>query len=225
MAIDEYGTLYAAWTTQQNGVYMYWSIHAIRSRDGGVSWERLDGTPLTTPVVCDDTGPAQEITLPSEHPVHTWLWNPAARNGRMHFAYLAQFDPGRSNYVRYDTHRGAEDLRIAPTFRGDEVDLRNLDGFSVYDPGSPRRIFWVSQTAMPTPRIGILQSFDSGSSWFDFGAATSDGLIQYAISGYRQVSDSGHILGAFTDTRDLDRVHVYFFRARVRTFDEPALCL
>ena len=55
--MDPEGVLHAAWTTQKRGVYMYWDIHHMLSPDGGTTWQNLDGTELSLPVVADDAGP------------------------------------------------------------------------------------------------------------------------------------------------------------------------
>ena len=39
LTLDENGILYAAWTTQKIDQYLYWDIHFILSRDGGISWQ------------------------------------------------------------------------------------------------------------------------------------------------------------------------------------------
>jgi hypothetical protein len=48
---------------------------------------------------------------------------------------------------------------------------------------------------------------------------------EYAVADSRQVSDSGHVIGAFTDASDPENVRVYFFRARVRRPEDPVVCL
>jgi len=225
LALDETGTLYAAWTSLRHGEYLYWSIHVVRSLDGGQSWQRLDGTPLALPVVCDETGPTQEVTLADEHSVHTWLWNLIARHGKVHMAYLAQATPSRQHYVRYDAALGVEDLRIQPDFGGDELSLRSLDGFAVFDPASPWRLFWVSVAPSPSPRLAVLQSQDRGSSWLDFARSSANVTSFYSVTGYREVSESGHIHGVFTDVSNPDAVRVWYFRVKVRDSDAPVVCL
>ena len=114
--LDTDGTLYAGWTTQKKDVYLYWDIHCIKSPDGGLTWRKLDGTPLQPPLVADDSGPTDLISRPEEFEVHSWLWNLLAKAGKLHFTYQAQF-PGtaRQRYVRYDLRTGNPDVDIAPS--------------------------------------------------------------------------------------------------------------
>src|SRR5262249_29745992 len=73
LALAADGTLFAAWTTSAPNRYLYWDIHAMRSPDGGATWQTLAGTALEPPVVADDTGPADRISLEDEFEVHSWL--------------------------------------------------------------------------------------------------------------------------------------------------------
>ena len=82
--------LHVAWTTSLPEKYLYWDIHYVKSPDGGKSWQKMDGTPLTPPIVADDTGPSDRISLDDEFEVHTWLSNFLVRDGKAHFLYLAQ---------------------------------------------------------------------------------------------------------------------------------------
>jgi hypothetical protein len=225
ITMDEAGVIYAAWTTVRHGEYLYRNIGVARSLDAGASWQKLDGTPLALPIVCDETGAADMVNLPDELEVHTWLWSLAARHGKLHLAYLAQHTPARQHYVRYDLATGALDRRVQPDFRGEQLSLRNLDGFVVTDPGSPRRVFWVSVSQDGTgSRLAVLQSVDGGETWLDYAAAPADGTVHYAVTGYRQVTADGWILGAYADVRDPMRTAVQFFRVRVREPGEPVLC-
>jgi hypothetical protein len=98
LCIDPWtGDLYVAWTSARPGEYTYWSIHVIRSRDGGTTWERLDGTPLAVPIVADESGPADRITLDDELHPSTFLSSFAVKDGKIHFVYSASGaypDPG-----------------------------------------------------------------------------------------------------------------------------------
>jgi hypothetical protein len=126
LCMDTGGALYAAWTTVKHGVYLYWDIHAIRSRDGGETWQKLDGTPLTLPILADDTGPTDRISADDEFEVHTWLSSFLARDGKLHFLYLAQSKPSRQHYVRYDLRSGRRDLDLSPQFKGQTIRLEGL---------------------------------------------------------------------------------------------------
>ena len=65
--------LHAAWTTQKHGVYLYWDIHHMQSRDGGENWTTMTGIPLSLPITADQNGPTDRITLNDEYLAHTWL--------------------------------------------------------------------------------------------------------------------------------------------------------
>lgn len=51
----------------------------------GKSWKNLDGGPLKLPVVADDGGPADRITLDDEFESHTWLSSFLVKGGKTHF--------------------------------------------------------------------------------------------------------------------------------------------
>ena len=80
------GTLHMAYTTVKHGVYLYWSDHYLKSPDGGESWTKMDGTPITGfPAVVDDGGPTDMISYEEEFESHTWLSNMLAKDGKVHF--------------------------------------------------------------------------------------------------------------------------------------------
>src|SRR5262249_29795016 len=49
LTLGDDGTLYAAWTTNDLNAYLYRSIQAMKTTDGGETWVTLDGKPLTVP--------------------------------------------------------------------------------------------------------------------------------------------------------------------------------
>jgi hypothetical protein len=221
ITVDERGFIYAAWTNVRHGEYLYRSIHVVRSIDGGASWQRLDGTPVTLPIVCDETGAATQVILDDELDVHTWLWNIITTDDKLHAAYLAQHTPGRQHYVRYDAITGAEDLRIQPEFAGSALSLAALDGVPVADRGSPRRLLIAAHAA---GRLGVLQSTTNGSTWLDYAASRPIASI-YASGGAREVTDDGDVIGSFTDPSDPNAAKVYFFRVPTRAPTDPVACL
>ena len=197
------GVLYAGWTTQKHGVYLYWDIHVMRSPDGGRTWQRLDGQSLSVPFPADDTGPAQRITLDDEFASHTWLSNMMALDGKLHLAYLAQTAPPREHYVRYDLSTGRQDHRIQPAFRGSHISLRNLDGFfAAPAAGEGGPLYYVSRNAEDS-RIACLASDDNGSTWYDY-AVSDEPRTPYAIGGCRAITAEGYIIGSFTERRPDD---------------------
>jgi hypothetical protein len=212
LSLDEKGGLFAAWTTQAHGKYLYWDIHWMRSPDKGRSWRRLDGTVLEPPIVADDDGPTDRVTLDDEFEVHTWLSSFTTLNGKAHFLYSAQSQPPRQHYVRYDLQTGKRELDIQPDFKGQQIALRGLDGFFAVD-GSV--LYCVGRDAS---RLACLVSHDNGSTWQDH--AVSDAVTNpYSIGGCRVVSKDGYILGSFTDqiapnTDTGGGSKVYFFRIK-----------
>jgi hypothetical protein len=225
LAMDERGVIYAAWTSLKHGEYMYWSIHVIRSVDGGVSWQKLDGTSLPTPVVCDETGPADLVNLTDEFNFHSWLWSILPKNGKVHLAYLAQTSPSRQHYVRYDAKTGAIDLRIQPEWKGQSIALKKLSGFAVSDPAMPNRLFWVSQAVGSPAEVAVLQSIDNGATWYDYAKSAAGLGNIYSIGGHREVTPDGQIIGSLTDLSDPDKPKVRFFKVSTRTAQDPTLCL
>src|SRR5262245_52647242 len=90
--LDDNGHLYLAWTT----VFLtydidkrppYWSIHFMRSLDGGATWMKPNGQRLAPPIIADDTGPTDEITPAYEHNVNTWLSTFLVKGDKAHFVY------------------------------------------------------------------------------------------------------------------------------------------
>ena len=210
-------TLYAAWTTVANGRYLYWDIHAMRSRDGGQKWEKLDGTPLTFPIVADDGGPSDRITLDDEFEVTTWLSNFLAVGSKLHFVYETQSDPRRERYVRYDLNSGRKDHEFQPEFKGETVSLRGLDGCFAATNSVASSLYCVMKDAGPN-RLACLKSDDDGQSWHDH-AVSSVVSSPYAIGGCRAITHDGWIIGTFTDAIEPSdasegKSKVYFFKIK-----------
>jgi BNR repeat-containing family member len=217
LSLGEDDTLHVAWTTQKNGnVYLYWDIHYLQSPDGGLNWRHMDGRSVPLPVVADETGPADRITLDDEFACHTWLSNFMVKDGKAHFLYLAQTNPPRQHYVRYDLRTARREVDLQPEFRGERISLRGLDGFFA----APRhqknsRLYCISRDATQ-PRLACLVSEDNGATWHDY--AVSEPVISpYAIGGCREVTADGWVIGSFTDSgvdpKDPERPpRVYFFK-------------
>jgi hypothetical protein len=209
--------LFAAWTTQKHGIYMYRDIHAMKSPDGGATWRSLGGRPLTLPVVADETGPAERITLDDEFEYHTWLSSFAWKGRKLHFCYEAQTTSPREHYVRYDADTGRRELDVQPRFAGQTISILGLDGFFCSAGDAPGdELFFVGHAA---GRLGCLVSRDNGTTWHDF--AISDlRCSPYSIGGCRRVvtiNGRRHIIGSFTDQSGgtaiaEGRSKVYFFK-------------
>jgi hypothetical protein len=211
LALSDTGQLHAGWTTQKHGVYLYWDIHHMVSRDQGNTWKDLKGRPIRIPVVADDQGATDRISADDEFDAHTWLSSMAVTGGKSHFAYQAQTDPPREHYLRYDLTTGERDNHLYPEFKGDQVSLMGLSGFFVTEPQTPGLIYFVGNDS---GRIACLRSRDNGQTWTDY-ARTDKTYAPYAIGGYR-ITDQGSIFGTFTQQRASDDVldfqsDVYFF--------------
>ncbi len=194
LAVDEGGTLYAAWTAQNSEIYQYRSIHCVKSFDQGISWQTLEGTPLATPIISDETGPATEITVASEHDDHTWLASFSSREGKLHFAYQrSTLDDVfiSQNYVRVDAEEGSVDVRTTK-MQGDSLEIKSLDGHFV---DRPEELFFVSRSS--DNRIAIIGSRENGLDWHDVAASLPLPGAPYAISGQRETDEDSPIVGAF----------------------------
>ena len=210
--MDETGVLHHAWTTQHKGEYLYWDIHYIYSPDRGETWHRADGKLLKTPIIPDDTGPATQIILPDEYEYHTWLSNMVVKNGKVHFAYLAQTPEPRQHYVRLDSETGVIDRRIQPSWSGGNISIRGLDGFFVTGPGSAP-LYYIS--LVDWRYVGVLVSHDNGETWEDLGRSPELPHSIYSIGGFRQVTDDDFLIGSFTNQYGT-RGDPYFFRVKVQ---------
>lgn len=214
LALEPGGGLHAAWTTEKRGQYLYWDIHHLVSPDGGMRWCNLGGHPLSLPVIADHTGGALRITPEDEFEVHTWLSSFTVKEGKVHFLYLAQSQPPRQHYLRYDIASGKADQHRQPELRGSAISLRGLDGFFATAPrrdGSP--LYCVGHDG---GRVACLVSRDNGRTWQDF-ARSAEAFRLYAVGGCRELTAAGEIIGTFTDqagsNRTTDRTSkVYFFR-------------
>lgn len=192
--LDEANGLHYAWTTQKHDAYLYWDVHSMRSLDGSQTWRTMAGAALTPPVVCDDTGPTDRISLDDEFEVHTWLASFLVRGGKAHYFYVAQHQPTwRVHYMRYDLATGRRDVDLSPKFKGETLELTGMDGFFA---ASATSLYCVGHT--PDGRVACLASDDNGQTWRDH--AVSDEKVQgiYALGGCRAVTPDGSVIGSFT---------------------------
>jgi len=225
--LDDYGHLYLAWTT----VYLdyeihheppYWSIHFMRSLDGGVTWMKPNGQTLPPPIIADDTGPTDEITLADEHDVNTWLSTFIVKGDKAHFVYQADPPLNRPHYVRYDLATAQIDRNVVP-FEGDGVPIANLDGVCSTR-RSIKEIFCVSKTNGNNinSRIVVLKSEDNGLTWRKHALGPIS--LTFALGGSPQVTDDGYIIGSYTESSDFQdptaKKFVKFFK--VASLAEPS---
>jgi hypothetical protein len=233
--LDDNGHLYVAWTSvrinpalegqdqcgNSNLQNPYWSIHFMRSLDGGVTWMKPNGQILTTPISADETGdsPTDEITLPVERCVNTWLSTFLVKGDKVHFVYQAEGPNPIEHYVRYDLATSHIDRNLAP-FEGDGVPIKNLDGVCSTR-RSIKEIFCVSKTdnLNTNSRIVVLKSEDNGLTWHKhaLGPIVAD---TYAVGGSPQVTDDGYIIGSYTENPHSPQPTAKFYK--VASLAEPS---
>jgi hypothetical protein len=223
LTLDRTGTLFAAWTTSKvvdDNVSIYHDVHAIKSPDGGVNWQALDGKPIALPAAADDTGPTTLISRGDEFDVHTWLSAFMAKDGKLHFVYWANTKPERQWYIRYDIATGTRELEMQPILTRRPAMRPNDSGAFVANRTEPKsRLYFVS-TVDDRRRLACLASEDNGQTWFEY--AISDQSFPnriYSIGAAREPTSEGAIIGTFTSVRgepqtyqDANSGSVYFFR-------------
>ncbi|GIT31773.1 MAG: hypothetical protein Ct9H300mP1_38190 [Planctomycetaceae bacterium] len=222
------GTLYAAWTTQKHGKYVYRSIHAIKSTDGGFRGRRWKGAQtLELPIVDDDTGPATRVSRDDEMDVHTFLSAFMAKDGKLHFVYWSENSPQRQRYLRYDGATGKKEIDIEPLFRKRTNAKPNDSGVLVANRLKRNSTLYFVSTIEDRKRLACLASQDNGKTWREY--AVSDRAFKtrvYSIGAAREITDDGWIVGTFTEVGKGAKTYfepnsgrVYFFRIKARTVD------
>ena len=208
LAID--GVLHHAWTTDHLSEYLYWDIHYAQSPDGGVSWQKADGTSLPSLFNPDDSGPADQIILPDEYKVHTWLSNMIAKNGKVHFAYDA-YEINRQHYVRIDLSTGRIDKNVYPTWSSDTISVDSSSGFFATRKNDPNAPLVFVGSNWPGILVALI-SWNNGDTWSDLATTNfpTTGNI-YAVGGSAEITDDGYVIGSFTDQHD-EKGDPYFFK-------------
>jgi hypothetical protein len=222
LALAADGTLFVAWTTSAPNRYLYWDIHAMRSPDGGATWQTLAGAALKPPIVADDTGPADRISADDEFEVHSWLSAFLAKDRKLHFVYWAKNTPQRQRYLRYDTATGQREIDREPLLAGWSVAEPNDSAALVAERRAARGALYCISTVNDRKRLACVVSADNGASWRDFalGADVFRHRV-YSIGAARETARDGWIIGTFTDVdpkaelyTEADSGKVYFFRIR-----------
>jgi len=222
LALAEDGTLFAGWTTSAPDRYLYWDIHAMRSIDGGATWQTLSGAALEPPVVADDTGPADRVSLDDEFEVHSWLSAFLAKDHKLHLVYWAKTAPQRQRYVRYDAASGKRELDREPLLAGWPIAEPNDSAALIDDRRSGKRAIYCVSTVNDRKQPVCVASADNGTSWRNYAlAADTFPHRVYSIGAARQTTRDGWIIGTFTDVdpkaelyTEADSGKVYFFRIR-----------
>ncbi len=212
ICMDDNHTLHHAWTTSHLQRYLYWDIHYAKSNNEGKTWQTANGTRLYCPFKPDQSGASDQIILPDEFEVHTWLSSMIAKDGKVHFAYLAQTPDYRQHYVRIDLTTGRIDKRIYPVWRGENISIQGLDGFFSTGPSASDPLYYIGRANYS--HIAALVSYDNGDTWHDAAFSEKVPNAIYSIGGCRQVTPLG-IIGSFTSQYGT-RGDVYFFRIAVQ---------
>ena len=195
LEMDDSGVLYYAQTNW--GGNKYRNILAVKSADGGATWARLDGTPVSLPIACDETGAATMISGMDEMDVNTWLSSMLYKGGRLHFFYAVNHGATISKvpYVNYDTATGQRhnyrDLHQA----GDLVNVLMYDGsFTTHDTTAGSLLYAIIREDQG--RAAAIYSPNNGANWYDYALDTA-ARWQYTTATARYVNSNGDIMGTF----------------------------
>lgn len=161
--LDNSGNLYVAWTTQKLlGPIIYYDIHWMKSTNSGVSFTKADGTPIVLPVVDDDTGPTDAISLPAEAGGNVWLSSWTFVNDRLHAAYWV--DGVCQKYARINPSIGAQEQNysihnsVSPNVDGGFIRIKSGTL------GSPTDLYFLTTTNGRTDPT-LYKTTDNGDSW------------------------------------------------------------
>lgn len=230
LTVADDGTLYAAWYTQQHDKYVYRSIHAMVSRDEGHSWQKFDGTPLTLPIVDDETGPADMISQDDSLDIHSILNSFMVKDNKLHFACFEDKTPHQTHYVRYDTQTMQRDIESQPFFREHSGTRMNNSGFFISRRSvTGSTIFYVSGDCQS---LLCYASDDNGATWYEYAAGDKVYPISdlgwhglYAIGGPRELTEDGHIIGTYTEVADFAKSYYEPHSGKVHFFKiQAGLC-
>jgi hypothetical protein len=201
MSLDG-NNLYFAWTCARPGEFTYWSIHFILSKDGARTWQKANGTPLSTPVIADESGPTDALTPAPDPKFSRWASNIIVKNGKLFMFYRdsGQIDPKPmvEHMIRFDLATARIDLDTSPWIV-DGVSLQNIDGFFATAAGQP--LF--AATASSDNRLTVVKSLDNGLTWHIVAQSNKYSSILYAISGCRTITTDGYLIGHFTHSPDI----------------------
>ena len=218
------GVLYASYTTAFFGHYLYWDIHCMATEDSGRTWRKLDGTPLSLPLVPDNTGPTDRVTLDDEFDFHTWLSSSLAKDDKLHFVYWAESNPQKQRYVRLNARTGVREVDVPRLFQRTNDTVMALDGFFASRAALPHATLYFVSSIENETRLACMASDDDGQSWYLYARSEQTFARQkwhgtYAIGGTPELTAEGRIVGTFTHLHtnadsfyEPDSGSVYFLR-------------
>ncbi len=212
------GNLHLAWTTQEfNDPFTpYWSVQHMMSSNGGEDWKTLSNDPLTLPVIGDNNGPTDLIANINAEDRSTWLASMLEKNGKLHFVIQIGGNESegivdKQRYVRYDLTSAQIDAQMYPEFKGEQISFRFSDGFFVTDSNQPTSPLYVVMNE--ASRLACLVSYDNGVNWEDY-AVGPNMTSPFAVSGSREITSDGYIIGSVTDLNSTGGGEVYFFKIK-----------
>lgn len=217
----------AAWTTVSKiNSANYKDIRYAVTWDAGYSWGvPWIGNNLPLPIAVDETGGAPRVLRDADYNAAyasesngsqwlNWLQNVAFISGQFHFMYNT-YGSGVTNpgvrYVRKNLTGPASDVEIE-RLRGESLEIVGLGSYFVL--GASGAMYAVGSSA--DSRIVVLRSRDAGASWHDFAKSEAQPRAMYAVSGARQTTADGYIIGAYTEVANSGESYprVRFFKIR-----------
>ncbi|MFP4058669.1 MAG: hypothetical protein ACLF0G_17520 [Candidatus Brocadiia bacterium] len=243
--VDEFGVVHYAMTTRDGDDpklpndgkddIPYETIRYLMSVDGGRTWRAMGGRRVSIPTACDPDGPSTMINLPDEVVYKTWLGCMHAKNGKVHFTYLAQNPQSpeklgnppkihqRQHYTRFDARTGQREIDSWSDWGrwgGRSLHIHTVGGLITSYPSDPTGpLFAVGGQGWDGMKEGArklvaLVSYDNGSTWEDYAASCDVGLV-WAESGSRAVTRDGKVIGALACARpQWATTHFFQFDAR-----------
>ena len=194
--MDGYDNIHYVMRADDSSIGTTISTLHLMSRDGGLSWERFDGTAVSVPTYCDADSEADILTYGQGSQTNNMLY----KNGKMHFFNMLYLQ--EAIYLRYDLATGYKDrdssLQNNGKIRGETIVFQDGGaGFFATDesiPGSPLYLIG----ADTSNHIACLASYDNGDTWHDF-ALSENPQPMYAPSGGSQLTADNAIVGIYTN--------------------------
>lgn len=197
------GDLYMLWVTAASGsLGDYKTINTMVSRDLALTWENYDGTPLTTPIVCDNTGPTQLLSLIGELLTNKFCSGFVYANERIHVTYWLNDVSVCQRYLRVNPTTGVVEITTDLIFSGSPnpaiYDL--VDGCLIRSEpdgtfASPQPIYAFGAIS---PNLISIETADNGATWINENTIENTlGYRIYSIGGYRKTYN-GKAYGVLT---------------------------